>query len=238
MGWYRGPQIVQNGLILNLDASNKKSYIGSGTTCNDLSNNKNRGNLINGVGFNGGLTFDGIDDYVEIINKLPITNIFTINIWVKFNTLGTNVGGNKRAAIFNHGYNFSASKGFLFLGSGNNGTDFFISLGHDVKVTVSNQGYISTNKFLFLTARLNAGNELTKLYVNGVEVTYLVQQDANFAVTYDNSKFSIGASVIPNTSIYEDMSNSTIYQVQVYNRPLSTTEILQNYNTTKSRFGY
>lgn len=59
---------ITNGLILNLDAANYKSYPGSNTTWTDLSGYRNNGTLTNGPTFStlngGGITFDGVDDYV------------------------------------------------------------------------------------------------------------------------------------------------------------------------------
>ena len=104
-----GPDIVENGLVLCLDAANKLSYPGSGTTWRDLSGNSNTGTLTNGPTFSaanqGSIVFDGVNDYV--INSSP-TNIpvgsssRTVQLWVypKTNTcplvqLGTGGGGNQ-----------------------------------------------------------------------------------------------------------------------------------------------
>lgn len=61
-----GPNIIQNGLVFALDAANKKSYPGSGTTWKDLSGNGNDGTLTNGPTFdsgNGGsIVLDGTND--------------------------------------------------------------------------------------------------------------------------------------------------------------------------------
>jgi hypothetical protein len=58
-----GASIVRDGLVLYLDATNPKSYPGSGTTWKDLSGNGNNGTLVNGVGYTdankGSLVFDG-----------------------------------------------------------------------------------------------------------------------------------------------------------------------------------
>ena len=72
MGVFAGPEIVEDGLVLALDAGNTKSYPGSGTTWTDLSGNGNNGSLVNGVGYNSGnlgsLSFDGVNDYVNFGN--------------------------------------------------------------------------------------------------------------------------------------------------------------------------
>lgn len=51
MAAHGGPNIVEDGLVLYLDAANKKSYPGSGTVWKDLSGNGNDGTLTNGPTF-------------------------------------------------------------------------------------------------------------------------------------------------------------------------------------------
>ena len=64
-----GPNIIEDGLVFAVDAANKKSYPGSGTTWADLAGSNN-GTLINGPTFdsgNGGsIVFDGTNDYSEM----------------------------------------------------------------------------------------------------------------------------------------------------------------------------
>ena len=58
-----GPKIVTNGLVLALDAADKLSYPGSGTTWKDLGGNAYDGTLTNGPtftnAFGGNIVFDG-----------------------------------------------------------------------------------------------------------------------------------------------------------------------------------
>ena len=77
--------VVRDGLIMHLDAANKKSYPGSGTIWKDLSGQGNNGTLINGVGYStdnkGAMVFDGTDDYVSIPydSSLKPTTAITID---------------------------------------------------------------------------------------------------------------------------------------------------------------
>ena len=86
MGISRGKSIVTDGLILYLDAANKKSYPGSGTVWSDLSGNANTGTLTNGPTFdssnNGSINFDGTDDLVECssISSTNFTNSVRMNV--------------------------------------------------------------------------------------------------------------------------------------------------------------
>ena len=91
MSLSRGPKTITNGLVLYLDAANKKSYPGSGATWTDLSGNSNTGTLTNGPTFSaanmGSILFDGTNDYVDCGNNssLQITQ-GTISAWVKSTT--------------------------------------------------------------------------------------------------------------------------------------------------------
>lgn len=232
-----GPNVVNSGLVLCLDAANNKSYPGSGTTWTDLSPNQNNGILTNGPTFNtgsgGGIAFDGTNDYVNCTFKPSINNIFTINSWVKFSELGYIGGYIKRKTVLSYDYPYSPNIGFLFVGSGNNGSDFFISLGQDQKVATSTTGYIILNQIAMLTAVCNAANDLIRLYKNGIEVSYSFQTNADVNLTYSNTPY-LGAR---NVTSYYDMMNGHIYNLQLYNRALSASEVFQNYNATKGRFG-
>ena len=68
MAFNYSPKIVTDGLVFAVDAANKKSYPGSGTTWTDLAGS-NDGTLTNGPTFDSGdggsIVFDGTDDYVE-----------------------------------------------------------------------------------------------------------------------------------------------------------------------------
>ena len=81
--------IVTDGLVLYLDAANTKSYISGSTDWYDLTTYNNDGTLTNGPVFSdeneGNITFDGIDDYVNIpYDPIFDNQSFTLNIWVKF----------------------------------------------------------------------------------------------------------------------------------------------------------
>jgi hypothetical protein len=90
---FQGQQIITNGLVLNLDAANKDSYPGTGTTWYDLSGNGNNGTINSGTNWNsiGYMSTDAVDDYIQIPNasSLQMTTGFTQVIWVKLNNIVT-----------------------------------------------------------------------------------------------------------------------------------------------------
>ena len=228
---FQGQQIVTNGLVLNLDSANKDSYPGTGTTWNDLSGNNNNGTLFNGTSWNpilngGSMGFDGVDDYVSYPSLLNVGNTFTVNCWIKPTS-------KTRQTIVSDGYTYTINKGFFITCPGNNANDFFISLGQDQKIAISNIGAVTTGIWQMITARVNGASELIKLYVNGIETSYRTQTNADIILEYNTGVFTTG---IRNGNS-GDMLNSNIGGLQIYNRALSATEILQNYNATKTRFG-
>ena len=233
MSLSRGPKIVSNGLVLALDAANKLSYPGTGTTWRDLSGNNNTGTLTNGPTFSaanmGSIVFDGVDDYVSYDANLNVGNTFTLNFWVRPTTL-------TRQTIFSNKYTYAplTNKGFLMCCPGNSSTDMFLSLGQDQKLVQSSTGIITNNVIQMVTAVANGSLSLMKLYVNGVEISsYAIQNDANISLQYDTGVFVTGKR----DTTSADKLNSNTYILQIYNRALSATEVLQNYNATKNRFG-
>ena len=92
-----GPDVIDTGLVLALDAADRNSYPGSGTTWRDLSGNGRNGTL-NGVGYNsangGSLSFDGVNAYVDFGNSSVFNQSggksFTITCWALFNSATQN----------------------------------------------------------------------------------------------------------------------------------------------------
>jgi hypothetical protein len=115
MSGISGPKIITSGCVLSLDAADKLSYKGSGTTWTDLSGNNNTGTLTNGPSFNAGnqgsIVFDGVDDYVS--GTLPSLSDWTISIWYYSTDITTNsvyypVSGTTTAAGLGFGGTFDA----------------------------------------------------------------------------------------------------------------------------------
>ena len=85
MGVAGGPDLIQDGLVLALDASDRNSYVSGSTTWFDVAGSNN-GTLTNGPTFNtgsgGSIVFDGVNDYVvnNTVTSL-ITNQLTLSVW-------------------------------------------------------------------------------------------------------------------------------------------------------------
>ncbi len=249
------PNIVTNGLVLYLDAANPESYISGSTAWNDISRGGNNGTLVNEPTFssaNGGsIVFDGVNDSTSFTASPPISTLeFSINSIISVDTSNVSYMRfvSKGHFGFTPGYllqRFGESTGLRFsVGIGSSTTTSSTSLfAYTTNTYQSNQPYcltmVSTGTYLYL-------------YINGIKVgltkysntggTIENNTDLNYTAissslsVISNDRFSIGArsNTVGPTSEY---LNGKIFNTQIYNRALSATEVLQNYNATKTRFG-
>jgi hypothetical protein len=221
-----GLGIVTDGLVLNLDAGTPLSYPGTGTTWTDLSGYGNNGTLVNGVGYtadNGGaLTFDGVDDYVTGNITLGITNV-SINCWVNISTTS------KKGAFLKVG---EGAAGYA-TGVGNNVMDVN---GNEIIAVFPGIRWIDTNTnygtgWKYVTLVLNASS-VPSIYVNSTLIGSFPGNTPNSP----GNAYYIGRSV-GDEPVGVRAFNGNIAQVSIYNKALTASEITQNYNALKGRYG-
>jgi len=217
---------VTDGLVLALDAGNPKSYPGSGTTWTDLSGNGNNGTLVNGVGYsNGALSFDGIDDYGSVTTGIPDTGDFTIGFIYQL----TGTGG--RGGLFERKPSLPYN-GFSFGQGGSSNWAFTVSGTSDfnnlIQVFFT---YPTTNTWYYDVGIYSNGNTVTN-YRNGsfINSTTGVSQ-GNLSTQGTRTNF-----LIANRDNITSLP-CKVAQVSIYNKALTASEVQQNFNATKSRFG-
>ena len=215
MGAYAGPDIVENGLVLALDAGNSKSYPGSGTAWTDLSGNGRTGTFNNMeipgdyASTNGGiLTFDGSNEYVS--STLPALTSYTTSAWVRLRI--PNTAEWQLLQTFNDGFGMSVltNKFFTYNGGNNFGTQ-----------TVVNDVWYN-----WVVTSTNTPSNSTKIIINTIV-------DGTFS-TY--GAISSGAIALAGYVGQSRYLNADISSFTVYNRVLTAAEIQQNYLATKSRY--
>jgi hypothetical protein len=233
MSLSRGPKIVSNGLVLCLDAANNKSYPSTGTSWFDLSGNNNTGTLTNGPTFSAGnqgsIVFDGTNDYVNVpYNSILNTpNGATYEMWIKptVATTGTflNRGTSDSGATPDNPRFIAYSTGQLYFDWSSSGSDVYLQ-------TVT--GVVTLGSWNQVIGLATPSAQL-RTFVNGTETSY-------------SSRVNSLPSTLPNTSTSLEIGSATwassyfngnIAIVRLYNRVLSSIEILFNYNATKKRFG-
>jgi len=226
--------IVTDGLVLNLDAGFVGSYPTTASTWYDLSGNAYNGTLTNGPTFNsangGYIQFDGANDYVTLGNQSGLgftSGVFSIEAWIYIPSSWT--GGSQ--------YPNLVSKGAT-AGWDTNGWSLFVfrnwvgpyawgcGMRNGGSVNVVYRGSCASDTYLNVVMTLDGSN--VRLYENGSSITsetQTVNPGSNSTAVY------VGADV--NLQCFP----GRVASCKAYNRTLSATEVLQNYNAQKGRFG-
>ena len=235
MGLAHSPSIVTDGLVLCVDAANTKSYPGSGTTWTDISGKGHNGTLINGPTFNsdnmGGIVFDGSNDAVTLSANSDFdfgTGNFTIDGFANYNS------GNFRTLVCSEHYYASGYNGNWIIRVTNTNSLAFASYDGQSNEEYSEFSITNTSNkwFYFAFVREGTGSNECKFYFNGVLVgSMTVSKSLSNA---GNEGLRIGQDLDgPNNNFLGKISNVKIYK----GKGLTATEVLQNYNANKGRFG-
>ena len=223
---YGATPIVSNGLVFCVDALDKHSYPGSGTTWSDLVGSNN-GTMTNGASFDstggGCINFDGTNDYVTLGNdtSLELQNL-SISAWFNLDALETDKDFYSSAADSGrHGYRFgtTTSNEILWLVGDASGFTLKASSG------LNN----STGQWRCVTVTYDSSN--LKIYIEG---SLNVTESCTKTITHANpiAIGDRGGDLGNNNGI-----DGKIAIVQVYNRALTASEVLQNFNAHRGRFG-
>jgi len=218
-------RIVRDGLVLCLDAADRKSYPGSGTTWFDRSGNGSHGILSNGPTFdstNGGsIIFDGTNDYVDLtsLDSSLFNTEATLIVWLKLDLNQPEIydsgifGFTTNTTYYSH-YTYGALAYF----------DTFRSTRID-NISLSSLDK-STPHMLSITTK---GGGSWKLYQNtNVVFTTAAQSTVSMGNKYLGVK---------NPSDLTFVFKGKFYKFCLYNKELSSAEIQQNFNATRGRFG-
>lgn len=223
MATYYSPKITTDGLILCLDAGNVKSYISGSSTWNDMTISGINGTLTNGPTFsstNGGsIAFDGVDDKVTFPNTtISTTNGITVDLWFKTSS------GTKYQDIFDMADAYGVWIVTNYSGAGT---------GKIVASFNTITGYMSANYVVdtWYAVTLAGTGSTNFLYINGSLITTGVQTVAS-SVNFNTARIG---NVDGDRAAEYLVGN--VSSLKFYNRCLSASEVLQNYNAAKTRYG-
>jgi hypothetical protein len=230
VGLGHSPSIVMNGLVLALDAGNRKSYPTTGTTWTDLSGRGNNGTLINGVGYNSGnggsLVFDGSNDYVDcgdreifkIPSQLTLEAFFNISTYVNW----SGIIGKSNTAKGVYVMHLSASAQRI---------RFSYNSVNPWTVNIIDGNYpLTANQWVYSVITYDGSN--VNFYINGS-----LDKTQNIGtITFDTGAgYSVTLGQDPPGA--NEFFNGRISNAKIYNRALSATEVSQNFNALRGRFG-
>ena len=208
--------IVSDGLVFYIDAANTRSYSGSGTSSNSLVGGIGA-TLVNGVGFtssnNGAFTFDGSNDYINFGNSSAVQQSSgTLSAWAK----ASSPGGGYRGIIAKQG-----AYGLFYTDNVLVAYDWAADAPRSTGLNIAD----NTWKNVVLTYQSGVSNG-TRIYINGVSVL-------TTTITVLNQTGNLFGGAEANAGQYAACQISLF---NMYNRALSATEILQNYNAMKGRY--
>lgn len=245
--------IIKDGLVLYLDVANPKSNITVGSiTLKNLANTQTEASVWNGSTLGNIVELDGTNDYIEVINSITSTTLSpsatTFSIWFKPSSAAAN--GTVTSLISRGNYN---TAGGFFIHMYNN------IIGDNAPSVQANCSFSTTNSYsynntnAYLLKGFNTWNNVTvvydsqiSLYINGEHKQTVNRQFPT--IIYGNNAINTGGDtnlIICAGLGYVPLINNGYWvpyigsfsNMQMYNRRLSATEILQNYNTTKGRYG-
>ena len=212
--------IITDGLVFNMDAANRASYVPDANKSHNTINLSQTGSLQDTGMFStdnkGVFVCDGVDTGIALNSTSNLSTVSTVGIWVKRNSATDN-----GKALF--GNNANHWQPAMWIGST---TRLYVSLSKWVKPFFHSTGWSNTTDWFYITVTRNGDG--ASLYKNGAFV-----DDLTGLGTGETKFDSIGFQSADNSDYY----NGNIGPVHFYNRILSTTEILHNYNALKGRFG-
>ena len=227
--------IVTDGLVLHFDAAKKDSYPGSGTTWYDLSGNGNEGVTNNtfptftGTAKDAALDFDGTSDNINLGDFAgtfisdPSVNGYnaTVSVWCYAE------GG---YYILASGAQSGGSRGFAL--SYQNGSAFFSIAGDQLSASKVLTANFNLNEWVNFTGV--ADGTTWTVYKNGSAVGAPITLFANPKETDAATNLFLG---VPNNATSILHFNGKISNVKIYNRALTASEISQNFNALRGRYG-
>jgi len=235
MSYHNNPRIVTDGLVLCLDANSKKSYPSSGSTWYDLTPNQKNGSL-NSPTFNpvGCFLLDGTDDYIQI-PQFDFTSTHSLEWWFNTDNLTEkNVWGGGYAGHMLCWGHTPSERVYLK-------TDGSIA----VYINDSSSGAIFTTSNFSVTAEVWINIAVTfdwlsknvKFYQNGVlkdTISFSSLGSWNYTGASNSYDYIDFGRNVNNNNLFFD---GQLANIKIYNKILSSIEVLSNYSSMKSRFG-
>ncbi len=220
MGIDIGPIEVTDGLVFQIDPSNTRSYPGTGTTVYSSLTSGFAGSFINGPTFttSGGLsyfTYDGTNDYS--LHTVSLGTECTIDVWVRPSQCNNKILWSLNGDNYSSGPDIYCNQGVLSWNTGDAAQNAFSNSFYLTSDTWSNM--VVTNK--------NSTN--AKLYINGelIGTATALNTTTTGANNFYLARYDAQAGFETNVSFGK---------VKIYNRELTSTEIVANFNNSKSRY--
>ena len=221
------PAIVTSGLVLCLDAANPKSYSGTGTTWTDLSGNGNNmaaSTTISLATFGNSIAFN-FDAVGKFFNGTCINNIatnVTLEAWIYPAASELSVGDRGTVMLL------TGTNGLYMSWNKSNQKMSNYWYGHPTEGYHENASASNRSVWNHWCSVWNNTDAKLYQYTNGTKASTDASTVGNAAA---------GTNLIIGRESDDRQFAGGIAIIRIYNIPLTSTQVLQNYNATKSRFG-
>lgn len=220
---------ITSNLILHYSPSNLKSYSGSGTTISDLSGNGLNGTLSNNVTFTSNeLNFNGTNTQINISDNAllePGGGDWSIEVW--FNNVGST--GTLIGKYRNGGRSADISYALRLMGTGSIRADF----GNGTTAQTTDNFSFAANTWVQMVYVWDKTNSNIYTYSNGV-LTQTKAITLSGSILNGSTNLYIGSY---NGGEYSQYFNGKLGIVRIYNKALSSAEVLVNFNANKLTYG-
>jgi hypothetical protein len=232
-----GPNTVDNGLILNIDAANLRSWPGSGTTWYDVSGQTNTAYMYGSVptSSDGGTCFDFATvsgaysgsaslGFSFTSNMIPTTGSFTFSTWVKNPPSSVGQCGMFSNAGGGDGYRFGVGLDGCYTLVGPTYTETIIGFTNALSASL----WYNVCMIFDRAGTNSGGTPQWQMYLNGV------YQTASNMPSSQTASTTAAPGLVRSACC--GLYTGKIATFVAYNRALSATETLQNFNALRGRF--
>ena len=252
MAQAHGPKIATTGILMYLDASNTKSYSGSGTTWNSLTSGYN-GTLVDGPTFTNNhpasyFTFDGTNDTMTTtipITSTPALSDWSYEVWTSLTAWPTAVSPpngfgrtDRSGVLLGAAYYSGAALYWYGNSSGNACTMYSFLRGNDAYRASTGYSMALNTIYQFVMVNRYSNNQI-EFFVNGV--SYATMDAAT--QEYNSSNIS-GAGNIGIARAQVDGGGESnyshypgrVYLARIYTNALTSSQVSQNFQALRGRF--
>jgi hypothetical protein len=221
---------ITSNLVLYYDPSNPSSYPGTGTTINDISGNGLTGSLSNVTYTSPSFNFNGTNSTISTSdNSLlePGSGDWTMEAWVNHSV----IAGASRIIFAKTDGGLSADWGYGLRTSSVGAT--FGEIGNGTTSLQSNTGTLTINNWYQVVAVwTNVATNSFELFINGVSQGS--KSHSFTSIKNTTNPLYIGSF---NNGQFSQWLNGKVGIVRIYNDALTSSEVLQNFNADKSKYG-
>lgn len=233
-----GSSIIRNGLVLHLDAANRKSYPGTGTTWFDLSGLGNNGTM-SSVAYDssGSMLFDAASDNVLVshTSAFNFSSVFSVSVWLRVNSFNTSSIYNiisKKPSFNNTQKGWSCQYDYRATGVLQYRNNDATVLNDSTPTSTVNNTSLLNQTTTWVNTVWTINGTVVSYYINGVAKG---TNTAAYTNTDTSTNIYIGKTV--GSVSGDDSLPMNLSSVLIHNRALSAQEVQQNFNAYRGRYG-